>query len=56
MAGLCKHVAVLHVVGKADAITADEAAACCQAVQHMLDEPAKYVHALEQGARLNVYK
>lgn len=46
MASLCKHAAVLPVVGKADAMTAHEAAVCCEAVQQMLSRPAEYVPGL----------
>ncbi|KAF6262667.1 hypothetical protein COO60DRAFT_1635822 [Scenedesmus sp. NREL 46B-D3] len=56
MAGLSKHVAVLPAVGKADTMTTDEAAACCQAVQHMLSEPAEYVPGLQPGACIDVYR
>jgi hypothetical protein len=55
MAGLSKHVAVLPVVGKADAMTAEEAEECCLAVQHMLAEPWEYVPGISGGACIDVY-
>ncbi|WIA22266.1 hypothetical protein OEZ85_004588 [Tetradesmus obliquus] len=56
MASLAKHAAVLPVVGKADAMTADEAAACCAAVRHMLAEPAEYVPGFKGGGSIGVYR
>jgi hypothetical protein len=56
MAGLSKHVALLPVVGKADAMTADEASECCRAVQKMLAEPAEYVPGIAGGGSINVYR
>jgi septin family protein len=56
MAGLSKHVPLLPVVGKADAMTAEEATDCCRAVQHMLAEPADYVPGISGGASIDVYK
>jgi hypothetical protein len=56
MAGLSQHVALLTVVGKADAMTAGEAADCCRAVQHMLAEPAEYVPGIPGGASIAVYR
>lgn len=56
MASLCKHAAVLPVVGKADAMTAHEAAVCCEAVQRMLSRPAEYVPGLRAGDSIDVYR
>jgi septin family protein len=55
MAGLSKHVALLPVIGKADAMTAQEARECCRAVQHMLAEPYAYAPSIPGGACINVY-
>jgi septin family protein len=56
MWGLSKRVVLLPVVGKADAMTAEEAADCCRAVQHMLAEPAEYVPGISGGASIDVHK
>jgi len=46
IAALAKRVALLPVVGKADAMSEQEAAACVEAVWHMLAEPHEYVAGL----------
>jgi septin family protein len=56
MAGLSKHVALLPVVGKADAMTAEEARECCCAVQRMLAESAEYVPGIPAGTSIDVYR
>lgn len=47
MSALSQHVALLPVVGRADAMTATEALDRCRLVQHMLAEPGEYVAGME---------